>query len=338
MTTSDAGRNDNLKDIKEVATDAPPLPRGWTSERRRVKLATPEGEQSREMTYYKNSIGMEFAAIPAGEFMMGSNLSVEEVDRRWPGGKVAWYEDEHPRHRVRITRPLYLGVCEVSRGQFARFVRETGYQTDGEKQGKSRAWKDGTWGFQDGANWRDPGFEQTDEHPVVCVSWNDAKAFCAWLSKREGVTYRLPTEAEWEYAARAGSTTIWYWGDDELGAQGRANVAGEGEDVDWPRKFKGVRDGYTYTSPVGRFTANAFGLHDMLGNAYEWCEDWSGEEYYANSPTEDPQGPATGTTRVQRGGSWIHFPRSTRTASHSSHEPDYPSSNFGFRVVRLASR
>jgi len=276
---------------------------------------------------------MEFVLIPAGRFHMGSNLSAEEVNRKWPGGKVEWYRDEHPRHPVRITREFFLGAHEVTRGQFAEFVRETGYRTDAEKDGTAYAFKDGKWGPQKGVDWRNPLFKQTDEHPVVCVSWNDAKAFCAWLSKKEDLDYRLPTEAEWEYAARAGSTTIWYWGDKEEGAQGRANIAGHGEEVNWRYKFKGVRDGFTYTAPVGRFTPNAFGLYDVIGSVWEWCGDRYGEKYYAESPLDDPQGPAAGKYRVLRGGSWNDDPWDARSAVRVRIAPGYRNTYLGFRVV-----
>src|SRR5262249_1018949 len=154
----------------------------------------PSTHPMRELT---NSIGMKLILIRAGEFLMGS-----------PDGDGD--DDEHPQHRVRITQPFYLGVHEVTRGQFRRFVDEAGYQTETAQDGK-----DG-WGGKEeakkfeqnrGYSWQNPGFEQTDDHPVVNVSWNDVVAFAAWLSRKEGDTYRLPTEAEWEYACRAGTTT-----------------------------------------------------------------------------------------------------------------------------------
>ena len=142
---------------------------------------------------------MKLVLIPAGEFLMGSPDSDKDAE-----------DDEKPQHRVRITRPFYLGAHEVTRGQFRRFVDETGYRTEAEKNdagglgydAQSKKLK------QDRKfNWLNPGFEQTDEHPVVNVSWNDSVAFAEWLSRKEGRTYRLPTEAEWEYACRAGTKT-----------------------------------------------------------------------------------------------------------------------------------
>ena len=280
-----------------------------------------------------NSIGMKLVYIPPGAFMMGDTLSPEEVDRRWPGGQIDWYKVAHPRHRVRLTEGFWLGVTEVTRGQFDRFVRETNYRTDAENQGTAWALKDNKWGEQSGVNWRNPLFQQGDDHPVVCVSYNDAMAFCEWLSKKDSKTYALPTEAQWEYTCRAGSdTTTWYWGDNESGAQGHANVPSEGESVNWTYKFKGVRDGYTYTSPVASFSANEFGLYDTIGNVWEWCADWYGDDYYANSPGSDPSGPSSGTSRVLRGGSWSNAPRSCRAANRSRYAPDARSDVIGFRV------
>jgi formylglycine-generating enzyme required for sulfatase activity len=312
-------------------------PKGWTAETKSVKTATPAGNQNKEVTFYTNSIGMKLVRVPAGEFMMGDTLTPEQADQKWPGGKIEWYKNAHPRHRVRLTKDFYIGAHEVTRGQLARFVNESGYRTDAEKGGGSFAVKDGRPGLYPEANWRNPLFEQTDEHPVVCVSWNDAKAFCDWLSKKEGMEYRLPTEAEWEYAARAGSETTWYWGDDESGAQGRGNVADEGADLPWGFRFKGVRDGFTYTAPVGTFAPNAFGLYDVIGNACEWCLDCYGANYYNATPGEDPAGPDSGNARVVRGGSWTYCPWGCRAAARSG---TGPSSRFyyglGFRVAAPA--
>ncbi|MBN2182479.1 MAG: formylglycine-generating enzyme family protein [Sedimentisphaerales bacterium] len=279
-----------------------------------------------------NSIGMKLVRIPAGEFMMGDTLSPEEVQRKWPGGQIEGYRRSHPRHRVFLTSGFYMGATEVTRGQFALFVRETKYKTYAEKKGSSYALKDNKWGEVSGVYWRNSLFEQTDVHPVVCVNHNDAVAFCDWLSKKENKIYTLPTEAQWEYACRAGSdTTTWYWGDEESGAQGCANVAGEGESLNWNYKFKGVRDGYTHTAPVASFEANKFGLYDMIGNVWEWCGDWYGS--YSSDSVVDPPGPSSGDARVLRGGSWYHNPRNCRSADRYWGAPDSSFSNIGFRVV-----
>ena len=151
---------------------------------------------------------------------------------------------------------------------------------------------------------------------MVNVSWNDAVAFCKWLSKKEGKTYRLPTEAEWEYACRAGTTTRYYSGDDPetLAKVGNvADAAAKAKFPDWKYTIK-ANDGYVFTAPVGKFKPNAFGLYDMHGNAWQWCADWYGAEYYAASPADDPTGPDSGNGRVLRGGSWNDRPYYSRSA------------------------
>jgi formylglycine-generating enzyme required for sulfatase activity len=286
-----------------------------------------------------NSIGMRLTLIPAGEFLMGSPDDEKEARDR-----------EKPQHRVRITQPFYLGVTEVTRGQFRRFVDETDYQTEAEKDGK------GGWGWSEEAKkragprqprfeqnprytWQNPGFEQTDEHPVVNVSWNDAVAFAAWLSRKEGKTYRLPTEAEWEYACRAGTTTRYSCGDDPEGLAAVGNIADgtvKAKYPDWPGTIA-ARDGYIYTAPAGKFQPNRFGLYDMHGNVFEWCSDGFADEYYKQSPVDDPPGAAGAALRVLRGGGWALEPPGCRSAWRSRHEPEFRSSTVGFRLARVQS-
>ena len=238
---------------------------------------------------------MKLVLIPAGEFMMGSGESAEDTAAFFNKTygedllKADFFKDEHPQHRVRITKPFYLGTYHVTRGQFRQFVDDTGYKTDAEKGEKPGAcgWNPDKKSFelQREYSWRNAGFEQTDEHPVVNVSWNDAVAFCKWLSRKEGNTYRLPTEAEWEYACRAGTTTRYYSGDDPetLAKVGNvADAAAKAKFPDWKYTIK-ASDGYVFTAPVGSFQPNAFGLYDMHGNAWQWCADW-----YARNTTPPP--------------------------------------------------
>ena len=256
-----------------------------------------------------NSIGMKLTLVPSGEFLMGSKESAEETAAFFKKNygedslKAGYFEGEHPQHRVRITKPFYLGSYHVTRGQFRKFVADTGYKTDPEKwiadEKEFCAKKRDTW--QKGE------FEQTDDHPVVYVSWYDAAEFCKWLSRKEGKAYRLPTEAEWEYACRAGTTTRYYSGDDPETLAKVGNVA----DATYKTKFPHwggttikASDGYVFTSPVGSFKPNAFGLYDMHGNAGQWCSDWYDEEYYTASPADNPTGPDISDRRVLRGGSW----------------------------------
>ncbi len=168
---------------------------------------------------FSNSIGMKLRLIPPGKFTMGS--SREEIDFRFKQNVHPWVRErlpgEGPQHEVEITRPFYMGQTEVTVGQFRRFVQATGYQTQAEWEGgAARHFPNNDECRTDAnTNWPNPGFAQTDDHPVVCVSWNDAVEFCNWLSRKEGKKYRLPTEAEWEYGCRAGSKGRWSFGDDE---------------------------------------------------------------------------------------------------------------------------
>jgi formylglycine-generating enzyme required for sulfatase activity len=302
-------------------------------------LAGPPGFTQEPGKTITNSIGMRLTLIPAGEFLMGAPDDDKEALPR-----------ERPQHRVRITQPFYLGVTEVTRGQFRRFVDETGYRTEAEKDGK------GGWGSSEEARkraggrqpkfeqsprytWQDPSFEQTDEHPVVNVSWNDAVAFAAWLSRKEGKTYRLPTEAEWEYACRAGTTTRYYCGDDPEGLPAVGNIAdgtAKAKYPDWPGTTA-ARDGYLDTAPVGKFQPNRFGLYDMHGNVFEWCSDGFADDYYKRSPVDDPPGATGAPMRVMRGAAWAIEPPHCRSAWRSRHEPEFRFNTVGFRLARVQS-
>jgi len=179
-----------------------------------------------------------------------------------------------------------------------------------------------------------PGFEQTDLHPVVNVSWNDAVAFAKWLGRKEGKTYRLPTEAEWEYACRAGTTTRYFCGDDAEALAEVGNVADGTAKTKypwWPAIV--AKDGFIYTAPVGQYRPNAWGLHDMHGNVWEWCWDWYGKDFYKASRVDDPAGPLEAASRVVRGGGWVNDPRLCRSAYRPRNSPDYRDSNGGFRLT-----
>jgi len=224
-----------------------------------------------------NSIGMKLTLIPPGEFMMGSPES--ERGRR---------KDEGPQHRVRITKAFYLGMCQVTRGQFRQFIEAENFRTDAETgkagNGGMGLASDGKESVGPEFTWRNTGFEQTDAHPVLNVTWNDAVAFCQWIGRKEGKSYRLPTEAQWEYACRAGSTARYCFGESESGLG----------DYAWYAANSGNR-----THPVGEKRPNAWGLYDMQGNAVQWCSDWYGDEYFAASPTDTAwpgAGPWAGTT------------------------------------------
>jgi formylglycine-generating enzyme required for sulfatase activity len=280
---------------------------------------------------YADSIGIQLKLIPAGTFTLG-------VDE--PGNKTL--EDQPPRNVV-ITRPFYLGKHEVTRGQFRRFVDETGHKTDAETSGK------GGFGYVPGKdawflrhplyNWRNTGFDQTDEHPVVNVTWNDATAFCKWLSRKEKRKYRLPTEAEWEYAARSGP------GDNLPPREPDvvvtiANVCDAATlkrfDADSKKKRPisvAANDGFAFTSPVGHYRPNGYGLYDIYGNALEWCEDWYVKEVQ-KLPARDPvqRDEIAENTRVARGGSFMASSRDLLMMRYPV-EADLPSAQSGFRVL-----
>jgi formylglycine-generating enzyme required for sulfatase activity len=273
-----------------------------------------------------NSIGMKLVLIPPGEFDMGSTQ--EEVDQHLKEAEKnyeQWYMEhlaaEAPRHRVRLTKPFHLGACEITVGAFRRFVDDTGYKSDAEKDGKGGYGLDekGGWTQKPEFVWRNPSYPQTDAHPVVIVSWNDAAAFCQWLSRKESKEYRLATEAEWEYTCRAGSTTRYSFGDEEA-ALG---------DYAW---WNGNSGGKAH--PVGEKKPNDWGLYDMHGNVLEWCADWNDTKYYEKSPKDDPPGPTSGASRVLRGGSWNSRPGSPRSALRLGSSPDFRYDNLGFRVAR----
>jgi formylglycine-generating enzyme required for sulfatase activity len=301
------------------------------------KKDAPPPSQSHTIT---NSLGMNFTLIKAGEFMMGSDENDPDAFDDEFVDKAAGRKE---KHRVRITRPFYLGVTEVTRGQFRRFVNDTNYPT-GDKAnagGWGYGWNEEKRSFEHKPQytWQNAGFEQTDEHPVVNVSWHDAVAFAQWLSRKEGRSYRLPTEAEWEYACRARTTTRFSHGDNVEGlpvAANMADAAAKEKYPDWTWAIA-ARDGYVYTAPVGRFQPNAFGLYDMHGNVREWCSDGYSADYYKRSPVDDPPGASGVSNRVYRGGGWASRPRRCRSALRGWDWLWFKGSNLGFRVALVQS-
>jgi len=274
-----------------------------------------------------DKVTLRLVLIPAGKFVMGSPATEK------------YHDDNEVQHEVTISEPYYMGITHVTVDQFAAFVKATGYQTDAEKAGQSFGFeiKDGAFDLKtvNGCSWRNPGFKQKGDHPVVQISWNDAQAFCDWLSKRSGKTVMLPTEAQWEYACRAGTTTAYPWGDNPDDGKGWANCADQAlkkavpnAPADWT--FFNWDDGFVFTSPVKSFKPNQFGLYDMIGNAWQWCSDRYGD--YDREAATDPTGPNTGSQHVLRGGSWIIFPKFCRTANRFKDDPDTRDVDDGFRV------
>lgn len=260
-----------------------------------------------------NGIGMKLRLIPPGEFFMGSAMSPEETVRlfRTFEAHARFFAIEHPRHRVRITKPFYLGLTEVTQKEWAQVMG-------------NRPWS-GEENVREGPH-----------YPAVYVSWRGAVKFCKKLSRQEGITYRLPTEAEWEYACRAGTSTMFYFGNDPARVSGYAWWGGMTGD--------GNCYGEEYAHNVMQKKPNGFGMYDMHGNAGEWCHDNYAHDhyYYVDSPTVDPLGPQQGDYRVFRGGAWSAPAIFQRSACRVWNSPNSEGPDLGFRVVadvdgRLAS-
>ncbi|HEX8070255.1 MAG TPA: formylglycine-generating enzyme family protein [Pyrinomonadaceae bacterium] len=243
--------------------------------------------------------------------------------------------DESPTHEV-LVGPFWLDAREVSVAEFARFVAATGYRTDAERFGWSGVFDPAAraWARVDGADWRHPEGPDAPpaapDEPVCQISWRDAAEYARWAGKR------LPTEAEWEYAARGGlAGTRYAWGD-ELRPRGRP--AANWWQGSFPERDTG-EDGFRGRAPVGSFAPNGYGLYDVAGNVWEWCADWYGGDYYASSPRANPPGPAAGEERIIRGGSWMcaeNFCSNYRVAARSHAPPDTGLNNLGFRCARDA--
>jgi formylglycine-generating enzyme required for sulfatase activity len=253
----------------------------------------------------ENTLRMKLALIPPGEFQMGS--PVDEIPR---GDRDVSPYNEWP-HRVRITQPFLLGVYEVTQREWE------------ELMGSQPSWFSSNGDGKDKVSGLD-----TSRFPVEQVSWEEATEFCRKLSQREGKPYRLPTEAEWEYACRAGTTTTFHFGN--LLNGDKANVNGN-----YPYGTNTKGRFLERPGPVGSYSGNAFGLYDMHGNVSEWCNDWYDGDYYgsSNASGADPMGPSEGSRRVQRGGSWSWGAEGCRTASRGSDAPTHRGHYVGFRLA-----
>jgi len=236
-----------------------------------------------------------------------------------------------PRREVKVKR-FSAGKFELTRGQYRAFAAATGRGSDG-----CFVWIGAEFAKDPTKDWRNPGYAQDDTHPVICVSWDDASAYVRWLSHKTGKRYRLLSEAEWEYAARAGTATARFWGNDGDASCGYAN----GADLTTKAQVPGASnwgsadcdDRYAYTAPVGSYRANAFGLHDMLGNAGEWTQDcWNGN--YGGAPVDGSAWAAGDCSmRVVRGGSWDDAPQGLRAAYRVGSPTVIQVYSRGFRVA-----
>jgi formylglycine-generating enzyme required for sulfatase activity len=271
------------------------------------------------------------AVLPGGTFFMGPSPS-EEEDEKVPAD---WVGIVRQRHEVRIERPFAVSTFLVTRADFRRFAGANA----GSRTGCVNYYGGDHWAHEPVWSWNSPSFPQTEADPVVCVNWFDAQAYVKWLSDVTGQKYRLLTEIEWEYAARAGSSTRRYWGDDPTHSRqcGFANAADRSFLRQFPQPDPMARecdDGYVHTSPVGTFEPNAFGLYDMQGNVTQWVEDC----YRHDGPKSDtPVGNGADTScsmRVLRGGSWADPPWGVRAADRYRDLPKTRCMGIGFRVAR----
>ena len=243
-----------------------------------------------------NSIGMKLVYIPSGEFMMGSGSSAAQLAREYDIQEEV-FADEFPHHKVHISEGFWMGQTEVTQGQYESVMNAK--------------------------PWSGKSFVREDaDYPAVYVTWEDANDFCNKLSQQEGKTYRLPTEAEWEYACRAGTKTRFSFGDSDSSLYDHAWF--------WDNTYEKGQD---YAHSVGQEKANPWDLYDMHGNVWEWCSDRYAEDYYANGPSVDPNGPSSGATRSLRGGSWANTETYLRCSCRDGYDPDVVRDSVGFRVV-----
>jgi len=309
---------------KPVRDTPPPVPEATT-----MRDNTPLSYQSEvalaEKDQFRECAGCpEMVVVPDGEYMMGS--LEDEPDRS---------SNESPQHRVRISQRFAVGKLKVTRAEFEKFINETGYSTGD----RCFTLEDNKAEDRIGRSFRNPGFEQDGKHPVVCINWDDAKAYVAWLSKKTGKLYRLLSESEWEYVARAGTKTPYWWG---------SSISTDDANYDSGSGASGGRGQYRQkTVPADMFKPNRWGLYQVSGNAFEWVEDcWN--ETYDRAPTDDgvkmagnwpgradTDVRAGGCSRhVRRGGSWNSSPKMLRSAYRDSRPALTRASNLGMRVAR----
>jgi formylglycine-generating enzyme required for sulfatase activity len=268
----------------------------------------------------------EMLVISPGSFVMGS-----------PATEAGRFEEEGPQHAVTIAHSFAVSRTPITRAEYDVFVRIT---QRGDPSGCASMSVEGRWISTPSLSWKNPGFDQTTEHPVVCVSWEDAQAYAQWLTGRTGRAYRLLSEAEYEYIARAGATTAFAWGASGEDICTHANgfdASARSSYPDWPAAA--CDDGYVHTAPVRAFPANAFGLFGTVGNVFQWTEDCFVEGGYAGAPTDGSARTSARTVegcglRVIRGGSWLNSSRGLRAAMRDLDRQGDRYTNVGFRIAR----
>ncbi len=273
--------------------------------------------------------------IVPGRFVAGSSKAETDA-AHYPDVNAA---REQPAREVLVARPYAIARTEVTRREFARFVTATGWRPDGPcaflADGPSNMWK-----ADDTHDWRNPGFAQTDDHPVVCVNLADARTYATWLSAQTGRHFRLPSNTEWEYAARAGTTSALPWQQDRADAMCRhANIADarrakvHNDGVVDPAKFEPCDDGYVETAPVASFLPNQWGLYDMIGNVWEWTEDCLNANQVGAPVDTSPRRTGDCASHIDRGASWTNSPKYIRTAAQHPDLVDARNTVLGFRLV-----
>jgi len=301
----------SMQDLPPVDRSGwPKTPVAWSNESVEVQVATPDGIKRTNITYLINSMGMKLVRIEPGTFVMGLDEETsKEVGPDHPVGGPMYV-----RHRVTLTKPYYMAAFEVTNKQYDQYDTQHTHHRP-----KYQLVPDG------------------DNHPVQPITWQDAELFCRWLSAKEGRLYRLPTEAEWEYACRAGTTNRTYWGGN-VEDRTKANLGGS-----WDKRTHAhyADDGFEYTAPVGSFPANPWGLYDMIGNSWEWVSDWY--SVFATNDVVDPQGPPMGAAgpcrggslgcRADKGGGWNSALTYTSSALRDGDDPGDVKDTRGIRIL-----